>query len=181
MSRVTRQLHGLTIHPPNSTHRRHKPSAGCSTPCVSAPETDEIAPARRKDLPYRSVTCIASSSAFVLRRRCARVEVAEGDVGSFSALGHGTARHEQTWKAERRSWVWLSGRRDPLRSTCRHGHGAGARERASQAHCCLPSVDSVPWTCTHRQKKKVWLFLIRELKQGYLKLDGPGYLRGSQS
>jgi hypothetical protein len=106
VSRVTRQLHGLTIHPPNSTHRRHKPSAGCSTHCfVLCARNRRDPPAPRKDLPCRSVTCIASSSAFVLRRRCARVEVAEGDVGSFSALGHGTARHEQTWKAERRSWI----------------------------------------------------------------------------
>lgn len=151
----------------------------------SAPETDEIAPAPRKDLPCRSVTCIASSSAFVLRRPLCACGGRGGRRGlvQCSRPRHGTARHEQTWKAERRSWVWLSGRRDPLRSTCRHGHGARERERASEPGTLLLAIRGFGAVDVHPPPEKKSLAVSYPGAQARLsevKLDGPGYLRGSQ-
>lgn len=95
---MTRQSHGLRMHPRSNSPRPHAECGGVRSylssarPCVSAPETDDITGGKKRSSPSPAgfVICLVLCLTLgPVRLSCARVGIAKGDVVSLGALGHG--------------------------------------------------------------------------------------------
>lgn len=161
---MTRQLHGLTSHELTIHPRLNSPSpqaeCGAARLCVRN-RRDEITSAKKRSpsFPFRYLgLCVCPVPLCACGGRGGRPGARSVRSGT---AWHGTAaRGCGEAKLLGPGGLVRSGRRDPLRSTCRHG-----------------TVDVRAPTA-----RKFWLFSFNYHQglKGYLKLDGPDYLTGSQ-
>jgi hypothetical protein len=177
VSRVTRQLHGLTIHPPTQlTVATSRARGAARIASSSAPETDEIH--QRQEKIFLAVPLPALLRP--LRLSCAaavRVWRSRRETWARSVLS-ATARHDMSRRGKRSAEV---GSAEVYVQT--RARRARERERASEPGTLLLAVRGFGAVDVHPPPEKKSLAVSYPGAQARLsevKLDGPGYLRGSQ-